>query len=259
VVVLDLPGLASSAEVRLATAGEWSPPEHPDPQKIRREADADARAGHYELALKKYQWFHRNALQLQPSLRGVRLSSALSAWLELGGLYPPALAALKDARDQALETFKLEHSRDAFSDFVAINRTLGEEARTVAAFVALDKDDEATARQVFSTARPALLKAKDYTLCGKYLKPKEDLSLALDFYRMQTNSGKDERLGPEVAKFAEDQFTNETTTLIALLVVNGRGVEAKDIASAAKAEWDAPAFHAAVEKAMEGVVPEPWP
>jgi hypothetical protein len=258
-VILDLPGLASSAEVRPATAGEWRPPEQSDPQQIRREADADARAGHYELALKKYQWFHRNAVQLQPSLRGVRLSFALSAWFKLGGVYAPALAALRDARDQALETFNLEHARDAFSDFVAINRTLGEEARTVAAFVALDKDDEVTARQVFATARPALLRAKDYTLCGKYLRPKEDLSLALDLYRMDRDAAKGDRPGPDVGRFAEDRFTNETTTLIALLVVNGREGEAKDAASAAKSEWDAPAFHAAVEKAMEGVVPEPWP
>jgi len=39
--------------------------------------------------------------------------------------------------------------------------------------------------------------------------------------------------------------------VIALLVVNGREGEAKDIARAAKSEWDAPAFHAAVEKAVE--------
>jgi tetratricopeptide (TPR) repeat protein/transglutaminase-like putative cysteine protease len=259
VIILDLPGLASSAEARPATADEWSPPEHPDPGTIRREADADARAGHFELALKKYQWFHRNALQLQPSLSGVRLSFALSAWFELGGVYPPALAALRDTRDQALETFKVEHTRDAFFDFAAINRTLGEEARTVAAFVALDMDDPAMARQVFAAARTALLKSKDYALCGKYLKPKEDLSRALDRYRMQKDEAKAEPTVPEIGKFAEDAFTNETTTLIALLVVNGREGEAKEIATAVKSEWDAPAFHAAVDKAMEGVVPEPWP
>jgi hypothetical protein len=112
---------------------------------------------------------------------------------------------------------------------------------------------------VFATARPALVKAKDYTLCGKYLKPKEDLSLALHIYRMDRDAAKDERPGTEVGNFAEDRFTNETTTLIALLVVNGREGEAKDIARTVKSEWDAPAFHAAVEKAVEGVVPEPWP
>jgi len=84
-------------------------------------------------------------------------------------------------------------------------------------------------------------------------------SLALDIYRMDRDAAKDERPGPEIGKFAEDSFTNETTTLIALLVVNGREGEAKDIARAVKSEWDAPAFHATVEKGMEGVVPEPWP
>jgi tetratricopeptide (TPR) repeat protein len=258
VVILDLPGLPTSrsAEEHPVTAGQPLALEQPDPHKILREAEADTRAGHYELALKKYLWFHHNALQIEPSLRGVRLSFALSAWFRLGAVYPPALAALRNARDQALESVKREHARDPFADFVAINRTLSEEARTVEAFVALDKVDPATARQVFAKARPALLRAKDYALCGKYLNPKEDFSLSVDLYRMQKDAPDDD---PGLRTFAENKFSNDTTTLIALLVVNGRQEEAKDIASSAKSAWAATAFHAAVEKALRGEVPEPWP
>jgi tetratricopeptide (TPR) repeat protein len=259
VIILDLPGLASSAEVRLGAAREWMPSDHPDPHKILREADEDARRGKYEAALKKYQWFHRNALDIEPALAGVRLSFALSAWRRLGGAYPPALAALTETRDAALESFKRERREGAFADFVAINRTLGEDSRTAEAFVLLDKEDPEMARQVFGRARPALIKAKEYSLCGKYLKPKEDLSRALELYRMNKDSAKDERFGPEFKRFAEESFTNETTTIIALLVVNGREEEAKDVASAAKSERDDSAFHAAVERALQGVVPEPSP
>jgi hypothetical protein len=192
-------------------------------------------------------------------LAGVRLSFALSAWRRLGGAYPPALAALTETRDAALESFKRERREGAFADFVAINRTLGEDSRTAEAFVLLDKEDPEMARQVFGRARPALIKAKEYSLCGKYLKPKEDLSRALELYRMNKDSAKDERFGPEFKRFAEESFTNETTTIIALLVVNGREEEAKDVASAAKSERDDSAFHAAVERALQGVVPEPSP
>ena len=254
----DGPPAPSSAPA--ASAGEWTAPDRPDPKKILDEARRDARAGHFEVALKKHLWFHRNALQFQRSLSAVRLSFALGAWFRLGGVYPPALVALRDTRDQALRTFRQGRSFLAFVDFAAINRTLGEEARTVEAFVALDRYDPATATQAFAAARPALIKARHYTLCGKYLKPKKDLSLALDIYRMDRDAAKDERAAaPEMRKFAEDRFTNETTTLVALLVVNGRDAEAKEIAKAVESEWNAPALHAAVEKALKGVVPEPWP
>jgi hypothetical protein len=76
---------------------------------------------------------------------------------------------------------------------------------------------------------------------------------------VNTDLPKDERYGAEFGKFAEDGFTNETTTLIALLVVTGRDEEAKVVASDAKSEREAPAFHAAVERALQGVVPESWP
>ncbi len=258
-VILDLPGIARVDSARSAAARQWTAPEPPDPQEIRREADEDMRAGRFEVALEKYLWFHRNALKYRRSLSGVRLSFALNGWFRLGGVYPPALTALRDTRDESLETFKREHNDDAFADFVAINLKLGEEGRTVEAFVLLDKQDPPLAHRVFGRARPALIRAKEYVLCGRYLKPTEDLSQVLESYRMNREAERDERIGPDIARFTEDSFTNETTILIALLVVNGREQEAKDVASSARSAWVDPAFAAAIEKALQGVVPEPWP
>jgi hypothetical protein len=259
VIVLDMPGMTSSAEARRSASGESAGTGQSHALKILHEAEEDTRAGRYRAALEKHVWFHRNALEQERALAGVRLSFALSAWFRLARVYPPALAALKQARDEALETFNREHANGAFAEFVAINRTLGEEDRTVGAFVELDKRGQDQAAQVYRRARPALIKAKEYALCGKYLKPKEDLSLALEARRAEKDMAKENGLGAEFDRVSEQEFTNETATLIALLVVNGRGEEAKDIANAARDEWDDPAFSAAVEKALKGAVPEPWP
>ena len=43
------------------------------------------------------------------------------------------------------------------------------------------------------------------------------------------------------------------------LTVNDRKKEAEEIAASARAEWDDSSFHAGLEKALEGVVPDPWP
>src|SRR5262245_14212562 len=85
-----------------ATAhGAWKPPANPDPSKILAEAQADARAGRNADALAKHLWFHNNALKIQSTLYGVRLSFALGSWMDLAMQYPPAMQALTRTRDQA--------------------------------------------------------------------------------------------------------------------------------------------------------------
>ena len=39
-------------------AEEWTPPENPDPQTILNEAQSDALAKRYEIALAKHIWLH---------------------------------------------------------------------------------------------------------------------------------------------------------------------------------------------------------
>ena len=52
---------------------------------------------------------------------------------------------------------------------------------------------------------------------------------------------------------------NGATTLVAILAVNEREAEAQTIAAQARAEYDDPTFHAELEQALAGVMPEPWP
>jgi hypothetical protein len=53
----------------------------------------------YELALQKHVWFHEES-RSSSGMAGVRLSYAISDWVELGNKYPPALSELRRIRDE---------------------------------------------------------------------------------------------------------------------------------------------------------------
>lgn len=104
-----------------------------DPANVAyRAAKRLAAAGAYAEALERHEWFHHHALEHRPSLYGVRLSFALSAWAELGAKYPPALVSLRQIRDRDTELVRLPGSSDSlFHDVVAINRALGDNRATM--------------------------------------------------------------------------------------------------------------------------------
>src|SRR4051794_4253621 len=68
----------------------WTPSDTPDPSDVLDSAVDDTRSGSHADALAKFLWFHHNALRHDQAFGGVRLSFALSYWLELAGAYPPA-------------------------------------------------------------------------------------------------------------------------------------------------------------------------
>lgn len=244
-----------------ATFAEWTPPANPDPHKILNEAQDDARAGRYADALAKHVWFHENALKYQSALYGVRLSFALSYWVELGDAYPPALQKLKSIRDETAKRVREGNRdrkiRDDFHDFEAINKALGEDSKTTELFVWLDSKKPSAARQAFRLAEPALVKSKEYRLCGKYIDP--DCSFAETLSLYQLNKGMSGRFDEKFQEFREKAFANGVETLVALLVQNNRKADALRIAEKALKERDDPQFREELEKAKTGDVPPPWP
>lgn len=239
---------------------EWSPPENPNPQAILQEARADTRAKRYEIALAKHVWFHENALSIEPALYGVRLSFALSYWHELAKVYPPALTKLKEIRDQAKKNVvEGKDVRKSFHDMKSINDRLGEQAATKKVFEILDEKSPKIARDTFDLAKPSLVQAKAYSLLGKYVVPKDDFAKMRDTYRQGKKLAADAPFGARHLEFANKKFANDTTTLVAILAVNDRQKEAEEIAASARAEWDDRSFHAGLEKALKGLVPDPWP
>jgi len=58
---------------------------------------------------------------------------------------------------------------------------------------------------------------------------------------------------------AKKSFRHRTATLVAILSINDRRLEAAEIATLAKRELEDVGFHKELEAALAGTVPDPWP
>jgi hypothetical protein len=231
----------------------WSPGAAPDPGKILDEAQRDTAAGRYEDALAKFVWFHEHALEVQPAMSGVRLSFALTYWAELGAAYPPAKEKLRSERDRAGdEARSAADPHMPFGDFAAINKTLGEDGTTADLFADFDANAPEKAVKVYIYAEPALIRAKRYALCGKYIDA--DRSFARFVQLRDALAGMQMTSG-----FKEKSFSTNMATLVGLLAVNGRKEDAARIAEKARALSDDAEYRKAIDAALRGEVPPPWP
>ena len=132
-------------------------------------AEDFADAGKYAEALERHEWYHRNALRIDPAQSGVRLSFALSSWKELADQYPPALASLKAIRDANIEDLLAgKGEADTFHDVACIDTKLGEEAATVTLFKALDARQPAFAAECFRFVQETLLDKDESELFTKH-------------------------------------------------------------------------------------------
>lgn len=126
--------------------------------------------GKYAEALAEYVWFHHHALAEEPSLYGVRLSFALSYWMELAKVYPPALVALSEIRTSKTKRFSSgELDRELFHDINAINQYLGTSSETAQLFESLDSAHPEFAQACASLALEALVEAGKFHIAAKYI------------------------------------------------------------------------------------------
>lgn len=255
--------LPGSEQMANRSVSEWTPPDDPDPEAILSEACDDTNAQRYEDALAKHLWFHNEALRYQPSLSGVRVSFALGFWLELAEVYSPAMRELERIRDETRQKVlnsDVQRLRDLFLDFQGMNRTLQAESETTALFIQLDRDNPDRAEQVFVLALPSLLRSQEYKLCGKYLNPMERLRREIKMFHFHEDMARQPRNAKsDIGNVGRQMFTNHTSVLVALLVVNDRKPEAVEVVELAKKEWSDAGFHAALDKALTGEIPKPWP
>lgn len=240
--------------------GEWRPEGEPDLQQIFLRAREDAAAGQYPEALAKHLWFHHHALEGAPAFAGVRLSYALADWGQLGAVYPPALEALTAIRDEVENKLRTgKGNREEFIDCFGINQALGQESRTTDLFRELCENHPKLAALFFDLARAALIRAKEYSSCGRFLNPKEDLESALILYRTHRMFAANPEFGEPMKQFGEQMFANEVATQVAILVINGRKGEAQWVVSAARREWPDRKFKQLLRRALQGEVPDPYP
>jgi hypothetical protein len=241
----------------------WTPPAKPNAGAILHEATADARMGRFEDALAKQVWFHENALKYDAGQYGVRLSFALSDWVELGAAYPPALARLKSIRDQDEQSVReadgAASAYQPFIDLAAIDKTLDQESRTAALFDWLDMNKPPLAKKVFPPAESALIQAKEYQLCLKYTDAKAAYADLVKGYQQTKGMADNPQVGKQILDFANHNFSHGATTLVALLAINDRKAEADQIAADALKQWDNPEFKTGLAAAQNGTMPEPWP
>jgi len=242
---------------------KWDPPANPDPQNILGEAREDVRAKNYKTALDKHIWFHNNALKISKSLYGVRLSFALSDWFELAKNYAPAMTALKNTRDLACENAKKNISIYAnYKDCTSINRKLNEDYISVNVFKWLDKHHSVWAKDIYNTAKKYLILSKEYSLCGKYLKPRaaydknvRNYHRNIDSFNSEAYKGFDAKSLARFRNYAHEGFLEESAIIIALLVHNDKAKEAKLFYEEAITESFPPNSKVILDNALKGNFP----
>ncbi len=241
--------------VNIGFAEEWAPPEKPDVNATRKEAVEDWENGRFDLSLQKFVWYHENAEKFGIGQGGVRLSFSLSEWVRLAKMYPPAMAKLRQIRDQNLEKVLSDPNFDfkAFHDAASINRELGENGKTIETFKQLDINNPEAAKRAYIVADTYLIEAKEYALCGKYVEPIKDFENILRLYQLSQRTQKNRAIDEQLKKL----FRNQTATLIALLVICERKEEAEVVAGMARDAWDDAEYFKAINKALAGEMPKP--
>jgi hypothetical protein len=246
--------LAAALALPASTAFAWTPPADPNSRVIHAEARQDRIHKRFDDALAKHLWLHNEATD--PAFRGVRLSFALADWATLAIKYEPAMAALRKTRETALADVKEGRSAgQAFADYAAINRELDEESGTRELFVWVEANDPMSARAMYSNARDALIEAKDFARCSRYLDPVADLAQLSEIYRAIDATMKYRVVQTQEKEAFERFFITQTATLVALLAANNRVIEAARIVAAARTMLDTPEMRTALEQALEGRFP----
>ncbi len=239
---------------------KWTPTNPINPQEILNSATDDRASGDYETALQKHIWFHNNVLKYERSYYGVRLSFALSYWVELANEYSPALDALRNemmlAKKKVIEGIDCE--TNPFHDFTSISRELGEFEAVVQLFKYLDSERPEIARNNFNLAKSSLIKSKEYLLFKKYLNPSDDISAIKKQYFDDLSLSKDMKFGSKMKEYAESRYIDSVTTIVSILSVTGDEKEARKIYAEALEKIEISGLKDKLDSALAGEVPEPW-
>jgi hypothetical protein len=161
--------------------------------KALREARQLVKSEQYAAALEKYIWFHDHALDFDRALVGVRLSYAISEWVDLGEVYPPARSALESVRDAKAELLAQgTYDVSLFHDVALINRAFGQVDRTSDLFKSIANADRDVAAKCFNIALESLVRMKEFDLARSFIsdpiKEIDHFARPLKFASQQTQS-----------------------------------------------------------------------
>jgi len=198
--------------------------------------------GEFANALASHEWFHANALRINPGYYGMRLSFALSDWMVLASQYPPALESLKRIRDEGTKT--LEEGKGnvvLFHDVESINSKFSEEAASIGLFKKLDASHPELAKQCFRIISTTLIEKGELPLFDKYVgDPKAYLNREIQAYELGVKQlANDPRAKDGIAYFKQKLIT---VTLTLVKIAN---------------EKSDPALAAELKAMTDEVVPDP--
>jgi serine/threonine protein kinase len=271
-----------------ASAETWSPTLAPgekvDLQKILSDAKSQMEQGNYEEALQRQIWYFNHALEYDQGQTGVRLSFALSQWVELGRRYPKAKAALVEIRDQ--DTRALADGKgyaNLFTDVQAINRELQDEEATYALFKTIREKDLQLAGQCYFWVENLLVAKGEYQWCYDHMgDPQFRFDSICRMFEMEVANQKrmaetqqrtrqmiaemNQKRGltnlpafssPDTAammkKSAEDRFIGSVRQLVEILMVTGHKSVAEKIRDEAVAVLDDARLQSAVSDAEKKI------
>lgn len=266
-----------AAKVKKASAEIWSPTlapgEKPDLQKILDAAKSLTEEGSYEEALQRYLWYFKHS-RSDVGQRGVRLSFALSDWVELGRRYPKAKQALIEIRDADVQKFsKGEGYFELFQEIANINHYLDKDDQTLALFKSIYQNDKSLARQCYFFAEDLLMKNGEYKLCLDSLgDPQAFFESLRNGFEIQQASR--QRLAeiqkqyptpvapqfpgvhftpPDLMQMATNNFVGSVCKLVEILVATGHKPDAEKIQDEALTVLDDPKLKSAVNDAEEKI------
>lgn len=191
-------------------------------------------------------------------------SFTLRQWLELGENHPPALEKLLEVRDRIEKKIcdkKQTRVRfEDFQEFAAFKSTLRQEERTVETFKWLSEKSEEDAQRMYGFSEVALIRHKEYELCGRFIDPEADVARIGESYVSGLTLSK--RFGKSHQDFVDKKVVNEAAILVAILVQNDRIPEAREAADDLKTFVTDDKLLKKLEReldaALNGTVPKPW-
>src|SRR5262249_9862984 len=152
---------------------------------------------------------------------------AISEWVELGQLYPPAREALIAVRDRKAATIREGNgSPNLFADVAAINHRLGQDADTIALFTFIHRSDPRLAADCYSDAEEGLAANGEYAVCIGYIPdPLARFERIREFRRRMLTHGAelaDQGFARDSGELADRGFARDVRTLIDILVGVGQ-------------------------------------
>ncbi len=266
-------GASSALIMASASAETWSPTfapgEKPDMNKILDDAKKLMELGKYEDALQRHLWYFNHALEYDQGQTGVRLSFALSQWVELGRRYPKAKEALTGIRDRDARMLMAGKGyANLFTDVQAINRELQDEDATYELFKMIREKDPQLAGQCYFWVESLLVAKGEYQWCYDHMGDPQfrfdSIRLSFDMecanqQRMAATQQKTRQMIAEtnqkngwtnvpsfsppdtstmLKKSTEDRFVGQVRQLIEILVATGHKSDAEKIRDQAVAVLD---------------------